>query len=94
MKIILDNYINNRYYTQDEQKEVKLETRETKLAVKIRDKGFRQKWLSEQIGVTQAALSYYANGLRIPPAILERLAEILDCEPSELVGYAEEVTAE
>ena len=66
---------------------------ETKLAVKIRESGLKQKFIADKLGCTQPALSNYSNGLRIPPAILERLAEVLDCEPGELVGYAEEVQA-
>jgi len=62
---------------------------ETKLKRKIIESGLRQNFIAGKIGVTAGALSMYCSGYRIPPAILERLAEVLDCEPGELVGYAE-----
>lgn len=34
--------------------------------------------------------SLYICGLRIPPAVLAQLSDILNCDPSELYGYIEE----
>lgn len=66
---------------------------ETKLKRRITESGFKQVWIANKIGITTAALSYYVNGLRVPPDVLARLADVLNCEPAELVGNVEEVTA-
>lgn len=53
-----------------------LETRISELLVK---KGIKQKELADKAGVTQAAMSHYINGTRIPRAsTLKKIAEALN----------------
>jgi len=63
----------------------------TKLEVKIAESGLKQRFISDKIGVHESLLSRYASGMRMPPEVLMRLSTFFDCEPSELIGYAEEV---
>jgi len=65
----------------------------TRFAAKLKESGITQTELAKKIGVSQATISLYANGWRIPPEILAGMAEVLDCEPEELVGNVEEVAA-
>jgi len=53
---------------------------------KIRiQKGKRQGGLAKDAGITQAALSQFENAIRAPtPAMLQKLSEALEVEPSEL----------
>ena len=42
---------------------------ENKLKQLIRVKGLRQKWIAEQVGVTDTALSYWVNNHRQPSGV-------------------------
>ena len=54
----------------------------------IDEKGVSQKWLAEQIGVTEVSMSRYISGERIPKApIAIRMADILGVEVKELYGW-------
>ena len=45
---------------------------------KIKEKGLKIIWISEQIGITRSLLSQYINGLRdMPEHIDKKLKEIL-----------------
>ena len=65
----------------------------TNLKSKLKACGERQGVIARKCGLSDAMLSLYSNGLRVPPDVLARLADVLDCEPAELVGNVEEVTA-
>ncbi|MGG3234653.1 helix-turn-helix transcriptional regulator [Priestia flexa] len=64
---------------------------ESKVKVKIVEKGLKQKYLAKKMGVSTQTLSAWATGRIIPP--LEsafKLADILDCEISDLWEYKKE----
>ncbi|HOX41514.1 MAG TPA: helix-turn-helix transcriptional regulator, partial [bacterium] len=63
----------------------------TKLEVKIAQNGMKQRFISGKIGVHESTLSRYVAGMRMPPEVLMRLSTFFDCDPEELIGYAEEV---
>lgn len=51
------------------------------------NKGMSQQELSEAVGMTQASISQFEKGLRMPtPANLGKFAEILDLQDEDLVG--------
>ena len=62
----------------------------TNLKLKLRASGEKQGVIARKCGLSDAALSQYSNGLRIPADVLARLAEALNCEPAELVGNVED----
>lgn len=56
-------------------------------------RGKTQKWLAEEIGVTEVTISRYANGSRgdrYNDRIM-KMCRALDCEPNDLFGYGKEV---
>jgi len=65
----------------------------TKLRKYMDDRGIKHTFVAQKVGISKALLSLYVNGLRVPPDVLARLADVLNCEPAELVGNVEEVTA-
>ena len=51
------------------------------------DKGWNQKELADRIGITQASISQFEKGLRLPtPANISKFAEILDVSREFLAG--------
>ena len=51
------------------------------------DKGMNQAELASAIGLTQASISQFEKGLRMPtPANIRRFAQILDVNEEELAG--------
>jgi transcriptional regulator with XRE-family HTH domain len=49
------------------------------LKVLIKQKGFKQKWLAEKVGVSEVALSNWCSGKSIPTQKhLQKLSELLD----------------
>ena len=65
----------------------------TKLRKYMDDRGIKHAFVAQKVGISKALLSLYVNGLRVPPDVLARLADVLNCEPTELVGNVDEVTA-
>jgi len=54
----------------------------------IDEKGVRQRWLAEQVGVTEVSMSRYVSGERIPKAPLAiRMADVLGVDVKELYGW-------
>ena len=54
----------------------------------IDEKGVRQRWLAEQVGVTEVSMSRYVSGGRIPKAPLAiRMADVLGVDVKELYGW-------
>jgi transcriptional regulator with XRE-family HTH domain len=62
----------------------------TNLAAKLKSDPRTQTEIAKLVGTSQTMISLYANGLRVPPDVLARLSDVLDCNPDELVGNAEE----
>lgn len=57
-----------------------------RMAELIREKEIEQKALAESIGVSEAAVSYYARGLKSPSIeILSRIAKALGVSAAELI---------
>ena len=53
----------------------------------IDEKGVQQRWLAEQVGVTEVSMSRYVNGERIPKAPMAiRMADVLGVDVKELYG--------
>ena len=51
----------------------------------IKVRGLRQKWLAEQVGVTDTALSYWVNNHRQPSGVyLAKLIKLLECSAEEI----------
>lgn len=65
----------------------------TNLAIKLKEDGRTQTEIGKLVGISQPMLSLYANGLRCPSDVLARLADALNCDASELVGYEQEAVA-
>lgn len=54
----------------------------------IDEKGVQQRWLAEQVGVTEVSMSRYVNGERIPKAPMAiRMADVLGVDVKELYGW-------
>ena len=60
--------------------------------IKLRqDRGLTQKQIAEAVGVVEASVSGWENGTNSPrPAKIAKLAEILNCEKSDLADYSAE----
>ena len=57
----------------------------------IDKKGVQQRWLAEQVGVTEVSMSRYISGKRIPKApIAVRMADVLGVDVKELYGWDDE----
>ena len=57
----------------------------------IDEKGVQQRWLAEQVGVTEVSMSRYVSGERIPKAPLAiRMADVLGVDVKELYGWDDE----
>lgn len=57
----------------------------------IDEKGVQQRWLAEQVGVTEVSMSRYVNGERIPKAPMAiRMADVLGVDVKELYGWDDE----
>ena len=51
----------------------------------IRDRGLKQAWIAEQVGVTDTALSYWVNNRRQPSGVyLAKLTVVLKCTAEEI----------
>lgn len=51
-----------------------------------RNKGYRQRALSEATGISEVTISYYYNGLRMPKADnLIKIARAIDCTIDDLI---------
>ena len=62
---------------------------ENRLKEIIKDKGCKQTWIAEKVGVSKVVVSMWANTRRQPNGIhLIKLSEALNCEPRE-VYYGE-----
>jgi transcriptional regulator with XRE-family HTH domain len=55
--------------------------------------GFTREVVSVRIGRSKESLSLYEKGVEPPPLVLQALAEVLECDPSEFFER-ERVTAE
>jgi len=54
----------------------------------IDEKGVQQRWLAEQVGVTEVSMSRYVSGERIPKAPMAiRMADVLGVDVKELYGW-------
>lgn len=48
-------------------------------------RGYKKKWVAEQLGISQNVLSRWINDVSMPSVIkLFELAELLECEPGDL----------
>lgn len=57
----------------------------------IDEKGVQQRWLAEQVGVTEVSMSRYVSGDRIPKAPMAiRMADALGVDVKELYGWDDE----
>ena len=57
-----------------------------RMAELIREKEIEQKDIAEAIGVSEAAVSYYARGLKTPSIeTLSRIAKVLGVSSAELI---------
>lgn len=57
----------------------------------IDNKGVQQRWLAEQVGVTEVSMSRYVNGERIPKAPMAiRMADALSVDVKDLYGWDDE----
>lgn len=57
----------------------------------IDEKGVQQRWLAEQVGVTEVSMSRYVNGERIPKAPMAiMMADALGVDVKELYGWDDE----
>lgn len=58
----------------------------------IDEKGVQQRWLAEQVGVTEVSMSRYVSGDRIPKAPMAiRMADALGVDVKELYGWDDEI---
>ncbi len=58
-----------------------------RLTALLKERNISQKELSEQVGVTQSAMSYYVKGLRLPHGnILSKIATALNTTTDYLLG--------
>ena len=58
-----------------------------KIKMLIVSKGFKQRWVAEQIGVTNTTVSLWATNKTQPNAeSLIKLMGVLDCTPEEIYG--------
>ncbi|MHB8278701.1 MAG: helix-turn-helix transcriptional regulator [Candidatus Humimicrobiaceae bacterium] len=56
-----------------------------KLKEKIIEKGIKQGWLAEQIGISETTFSKYVNGSRkIKYETALKIAKLLDCNPDDI----------
>ena len=57
----------------------------------IDEKGVQQRWLAEQVGVTEVSMSRYVNGERIPKAPMAiMMADALGVDVKDLYGLDDE----
>lgn len=57
----------------------------------IDEKGVQQRWLAEQVGVTEVSMSRYVNGERIPKAPMAiMMADALGVDVKDLYGWDDE----
>ena len=67
----------------------------TNLKKIIDEKGVQQRWLAEQVGVTEVSMSRYVSGKRIPKAPLAiRIADALGVDVKELYEWESEKRTE
>ncbi len=58
----------------------------TKIKIKRLEKGLSQLELATELGITQTLMSIFESGRAIPPKdLLEKMAEILNCSPEDLL---------
>ena len=58
-----------------------------KIKLLIVSKGYKQRWVAEQIGVTNTTLSLWATNKTQPNASsLIKLMNVLECTPDEIYG--------
>ena len=58
-----------------------------KIKLLLVEKGFKQRWVAEQIGVTNTTLSLWATNKAQPNAdSLMKLMSVLNCTPEEIYG--------
>ena len=63
------------------------------LVTTMEEKGYSQKDLSYDTGLSEMTISRYVNGQSMPKlSALFNIAMVLDCELEELVGYVDMVT--
>ena len=63
------------------------------LVTTMEEKGYSQKDLSYETGLSEMTISRYVNGQSMPKlSALFNIAMVLDCELEELVGYVDMVT--
>ena len=61
----------------------------------IDEKGVQQRWLAEEVGVTEVSMSRYVSGERIPKApIAIRMADALGVNVKDLYGWESEKRTE
>ena len=62
------------------------------LVTTMEEKGYSQKDLSYETGLSEMTISRYVNGQSMPKiSALFNIAMVLDCELEELVGYVDMV---
>lgn len=58
------------------------------LRKKMRNKNMTQRELADAVGTTEAAISGYIAGTRMPRVdIIAKLADVLDCTTDELIRF-------
>lgn len=67
------------------------------MAMRIKNRrkvmGLTQEELAAKLGVQKSAVAKYENGRveNIKRSIIQKMAEILDCDPAYLLGFSDEV---
>ena len=60
---------------------------DNKIKMLIVSKGYKQRWVAEQVGVTNTTMSLWATNKTQPNASsLIRLMSVLDCTPEDIYG--------
>ena len=58
----------------------------TRIKIKRLEKGISQVEFAKELGITPTLASIYESGRAIPPKdLLEKMAEILNCSPEDLL---------
>lgn len=66
-----------------------------RLAELIKQQGLTQKELAKQAGITEAAVSHYIKGDRVPRAsVLLKIANVLKTTPDDLMGVKHVYTSD